>query len=128
MSNSQFNCCNCNCNCNCNGDPSVLTHVHEIVGSVRLAELNEDPHNHRFAGLSGEVIPVEGGHVHMFRTTTDFYEDHFHEICVRTGLPVPVGSGEDARHVHFIDAATAIAEEHFHEFIVATLIQNPIGD
>jgi len=29
----------------------MQTHVHEVVGSVRLAELEEDPHNHRFAGL-----------------------------------------------------------------------------
>ena len=104
------------------------THVHEVLGSVRLAELGEDPHNHRFAGVTGEVIPVPGGHIHEFHTTTDFYENHFHPICVRTGLNVKVGSGEDARHVHFIDADTQVEEGHFHEFIVATLIENPIGD
>ena len=30
----------------------VQTHVHEVLGSVRLAELGEDPHNHRFAGVT----------------------------------------------------------------------------
>ena len=31
-------------------------HVHEFVGSVRLAELNsDDVHNHRFAGVSGQA-------------------------------------------------------------------------
>jgi hypothetical protein len=104
------------------------THVHEVFGSVRLAELEEDPHNHRFAGVTDEVIVVPGGHIHKFRTKTDFYEDHFHPICVKTGLNVRVGEGEDARHVHFIDDETDLVEGHFHEFIVATLIENPIGD
>lgn len=104
------------------------THVHEVLGSVRLAELDEDPHNHRFAGVTDEVIPVPGGHIHKLRTKTDFYEEHFHPICVRTGINVRVGSGEDARHVHFIDARTEVADNHFHEFIASTLIENPIGD
>lgn len=104
------------------------THVHEIVGSVRLAELGEDPHNHRFAGVTDEMIHVPGGHIHKFQSKTDFYEDHFHLICVRTGPAVRVGEGEDARHVHFIDSKTVVEEGHFHEFITATLIENPIGD
>lgn len=112
----------------CRCDDETQTHVHEIVGSVRLAELNEDPHNHRFAGVTDEVISVPGGHIHKFRTTTDFYENHFHPICVETGLPVRVGEGDDARHVHFIDSDTQVKDGHFHEFIVATLIENPIGD
>lgn len=104
------------------------THVHEVVGSVRLAELKVDPHNHRFAGITGEVIQVPRGHIHKFYTKTDFYEDHFHPICVKTGLDVTVGEGDDARHVHFIDSQTEVEDGHFHEFIAATLIQNPIGD
>lgn len=106
----------------------MQTHVHEVVGSVRLAELNEDPHNHRFAGVTDEVIQVPGGHIHKLFTKTDFYENHFHPICVKTGLAVRVGQGDDARHVHFIDAKTQIEDGHFHEFIAATLIDNPIGD
>lgn len=105
------------------------THVHEVVGSVRLAELGEDPHNHRFAGVTGEVIPVRPGeHIHRLKTTTDFYENHFHPICVKTGVNVRVGEGDDARHVHFIDCVTEAEDGHFHEFIAATLIENPIGD
>lgn len=103
-------------------------HVHEVVGSVRLAELNEDPHNHRFAGITDEVIEVPGGHIHRFHAKTDFYENHFHPICVKTGLQVIVGECDDIRHVHFIDEETEVVDEHFHEFIVATLIENPIGD
>lgn len=115
-----MNCCCC--------QNETQTHVHEVVGSVRIAERKEDPHNHRFAGVTNEVIAVPGGHVHRLTTKTDFYEDHFHPICVTTGLPVPVGSGDDARHVHFIDDETAVRDGHFHEFIAATLIDNPIGD
>ena len=32
------------------------SHVHEFLGSTRLAELEEEPHNHRFAGVSCEAI------------------------------------------------------------------------
>lgn len=120
------NCEKGHCDCKC--EKKRMTHVHEVEGSVRLAELKKDPHNHRFAGVTEEVILVPGGHIHVFKTKTDFYEDHFHEICVKTGLQVVVGKGEDARHVHFIDAETQVAEDHFHEFIAATLIENPIGD
>lgn len=109
-------------------DDKMQTHVHEVEGSVRLAELGEDPHNHRFAGITGEFIPVPGGHIHNFQAKTDFYENHFHPICVKTGLPVEVGEGDDIRHVHFIDSATEVEDGHFHEFIAATLIENPIGD
>lgn len=108
--------------------PDRQTHVHEIVGSVRLAELGEDPHNHRFAGVTEQVIEVPGGHIHKFIAKTDFYEDHFHPICVTTGLQVPVGDCDNKRHVHFIDDATEVEEGHFHEFIAATLIEDPIGD
>lgn len=104
------------------------THVHEVVGSVRIAEFGKDAHNHRFAGVTDEVIWVPGGHIHKLYTKTDFYEDHFHPICVKTCLQVPVGKGDDERHVHFIDSETQVEDGHFHEFIAATLIDNPIGD
>lgn len=117
---------------NCDKCDKEQTHVHEVVGSVRLAELGKDPHNHRFAGVTGEVISIPcgrpGEHFHKFMTKTDFYEDHFHPICVKTGVDVRVGEGDDARHVHFIDCVTEVEDEHCHEFIVATLINNPIGD
>ena len=124
-------CPNCHCrHCCCDKEckDDMQTHVHEVVGSVRLAEIEEDPHNLRFAGVTDQVIPVPGGHIHKLQTKTDFYEEHFHPICVKTGLPVRVGEGEDARHVHFIDSNTNLEDGHFHEFIVATQIENPIGD
>lgn len=123
--------CNNAQRCGCAVDRNQ-THVHEVVGSVRLAELGEDPHNHRFAGVTDEVIFVPcgapGEHYHVLRTKTDFYEDHFHPIRVQTGVNVSVGEGDDERHVHFIDSTTEAEDGHFHAFIAATLIQNPIGD
>jgi hypothetical protein len=105
---------------------STQTHVHEFEGSVMIAEREEDPHNHRFAGVSSQIILVPGGHVHELSTKTDFYENHFHEIAVRTGLQIPVGNG---RHVHFVDRKeTTFNDGHFHVFRVATLIEDPIGD
>ncbi|CUH94699.1 hypothetical protein P22_0765 [Propionispora sp. 2/2-37] len=101
------------------------THVHEFLGSTRLAELEEDPHNHRFAGVSDEVIPIGNcQHIHEIRTKTDFYEDHFHEICVRSGPAVFV---DEDRHVHFVCGTTTEVEDHEHDFIFATLIEDPIG-
>jgi hypothetical protein len=109
----------------CHEDESQ-THVHEFLGSTRLAELEEDPHNHRFAGVSGEAIPIGNyQHVHEIKTRTDFYEDHFHEICVRSEPAIPVGDG---KHVHFVSGMTTEVDDHRHEFVFATLIENPIGD
>jgi hypothetical protein len=96
-------------------------HVHEFLGSTRLAELEEDPHNHRFAGVSGQAIPVKGSHVHEIITRTDFF-DHFHVIKVITGPAIPVGQG---RHVHFVKAVTTVDDDHNHKLIFATLIECP---
>ncbi|SDD98679.1 YmaF family protein [Sporomusa acidovorans] len=101
------------------------THVHEFLGSTKLAELEEDPHNHRFAGISGEAIPMGNSHVHDIITRTDFYEDHLHAICVRSCPAICVGNG---KHVHFVAGMTTVDEDHAHEFVFATLIENPIGD
>ncbi|MBU3178489.1 YmaF family protein [Clostridium estertheticum] len=98
-------------------------HDHEFLGSTRLAELgSEDAHNHRFAGVSGPAIPVQGGHVHKVKSRTDFF-DHFHEFEATSGLPIPVGEG---KHVHFVRAKTNVVDDHFHELIFATLIEAPI--
>ena len=105
----------------------VQRHVHEVLGSVRIAEENEDAHNHRFAGMTGEAILIENGrsHTHKLKTITDFYEDHFHdiEVCVSRAIPV-----SQNRHVHFVYAKTKVSDGHCHKFMVATLIENPIGD
>lgn len=101
------------------------THVHEFLGSTRIAE-EEDPHNHRFAGVTSEVIPISGGnHKHGFFVNTDFYEEHHHEISGVTGLAIPVGEN---RHIHFAEVVTTVDDGHFHEAIFATLIEDPIGE
>lgn len=101
------------------------THVHEYLGSLRIAEVTEDPHNHRFAGVTSQVIPQGNSHVHQLLGNSDFYEDHFHEVGAMTGLAIPVGGG---RHVHFVSGTTTQNDGHVHQFIFTTLIEDPIGD
>ena len=106
---------------------STQRHVHEFVGSVRLAEIgSNDVHNHRFAGVTGDAIPSRGSHVHRLVARTDFFDDHFHIINVITGPAIPVGNGQ--RHVHYVYACTRESDGHRHMFRVATLIENPIGE
>lgn len=101
-------------------------HVHEIVGSVKIAEREEDPHNHRFATVSGQAISIDcGDHVHEVDFRTDFYENHFHLFKGISSGMIPVGGG---RHVHFAMATTTINDGHNHDFRVASLINDPIGD
>ncbi|HHX72773.1 MAG TPA: hypothetical protein GX701_07615 [Clostridiales bacterium] len=103
------------------------THVHEVLGSVRLAGPRERIHDHRFArALRKRLSPCPAGIFTDF--STDFTKGHFHPICVETGLQVPVGTGKDRRHVHFIYARTECEAGHLHDFIAATLIENPVGD
>lgn len=100
-------------------------HVHEVQGSVLIAEREEDPHNHRFATVTGQAIPIgNGDHVHNVRFKTDFYENHFHEFRGRTGGAIRVGD----RHVHFLESNTTKNDGHRHEFRLGTFIDNPIGE
>jgi len=102
-------------------------HVHEVLGSVMIAEPEEDPHNHRFATVTGQAILTNNGrdHYHEVDFRTDFYEEHFHRFHGRTSGAVGVGD----RHVHFIDdAVTTFNDGHRHEFRLATMLDDPIGD
>jgi hypothetical protein len=99
-------------------------HVHEIQGSVEIAERMEDAHNHRFATVSGEAIPNGTDHFHEVVFRTDFYEDHFHEFCGRTSGAIQIGN----RHVHCLESVTTENDGHRHQFRVVTLINDPIGD
>lgn len=100
------------------------THVHEFEGSTKLAEEGADRHNHRFAGVTGQVIPAGRSHVHEIDLTrTDFF-NHFHKLKkIRTGPAIPVGNG---KHVHFVKGMTTFNDEHVHQFNFATLIQKPL--
>ncbi len=101
-------------------------HVHEFLGSTKLAEEAEDRHNHRFAGVSCEAEPCGDSHFHWIITRTDFV-DHFHEIKVRSGPARIVNPGQQPlKHVHFVKGMTSVNDEHCHEFVFATLIEAPI--
>jgi hypothetical protein len=103
------------------------THNHEFLGSTQLAENDDEEveeHNHRFAGLTSQVIPKGKSHIHAILTTTDFYENHLHEVGVLTGLAIDVGNG---KHVHFAEGTTTENAGHTHDFMFATLIEDPIS-
>ena len=100
-------------------------HVHEVQGSVKIAEIPEDPHNHRFATVSGEAkFTGPTTHFHVIKFRTDFYEDHFHEFVGVTTETDDVGD----RHVHFLQSTTKPREGHAHDFRLGTFINDPIGD
>lgn len=109
---SQFDC-----------DCEKQKHVHELQGSVRIAEPKEDPHNHRFCTVTGEAIYCGDSHIHEVCFRTDNFNDHFHEFKGKTGPAIRVGD----RHVHFIEDVTTENDGHRHRFEAATLIENPIG-
>jgi hypothetical protein len=108
---------------NANINEGAQTHVHEFEGSTKLAETGLDRHNHRFAGVTSEVIPINGGrHKHAILTNTDFL-DHHHEIGVETGPDISVGDG---KHVHLVKGTTTLVDGHTHDFIFTTLINAPL--
>ncbi|NMB01931.1 MAG: hypothetical protein GX971_10545 [Firmicutes bacterium] len=100
---------------------STQTHVHEVQGSTML--FDAIPHNHRFAGMTSEVIPVGDNHIHSFQMNTDFTLLHLHEVGGFTGLAIPVGNG---RHIHAASGTSTLNRGHVHEFIFATLIDDPL--
>lgn len=113
----------CQMNIPCRENNEMQEHVHEILGSVMIAEPREDPHNHRFATVSCEQIGTGINHFHEVKFRTDFYEGHYHEFCGRTTGAVIVGD----RHVHFLRGETTENDGHTHDFRAATLIEDPIG-
>nr|MDD6335347.1 YmaF family protein [bacterium] len=103
----------------------VNGHVHELQGSVKIAERASDPHNHRFATMTGEARPLgPNNHFHDVQFVTDTYEDHEHAFVGRTSGAIMVGD----RHVHFLSDDTAPADGHTHEFRAATFMNDLIGD
>lgn len=53
---------NKNNHCDCHTERQL--HVHEVQGSVEIAEREEDPHNHSFATVSSEAISSCTSHFH----------------------------------------------------------------
>jgi hypothetical protein len=111
--------------CCCEKPEMEQTHTLEVLGSLMIAEPEEDPHNHRFATVSSQEIPFgHDDHYHEVMFRTDFYENHFHEAWGRTTGAIQVGD----RHVHFLYGVTTINDGHYHRYRVATLIDDPIGE
>lgn len=108
----------------CSREERRQTHVHEFQGSVRVVAENEEVHNHRFVGVSGQARRFGNSHVHDIIARTDFF-DHFHEIRDVTEPAIDVGNG---RHVHFVRGTTTFEDGHSHTYQFATLIENPIGN
>ena len=105
-----------------NGCP-VQTHTHEFESSTKLAEEGGDRHNHRFAGVTSEVIPLDcNDHKHAIFTLTDYF-GHLHEVAVETGPVIYVGHG---KHVHFVDGNTTLDDGHYHAFAFSTLVEAPL--
>jgi hypothetical protein len=102
----------------------MQTHVHEFEGSTKLAEAGADRHNHRFAGVTGQVIRAGNSHVHEIDLTHTDFINHFHNLKkIRTGPAINVGNG---KHVHFVTGLTTLNDGHRHQFNFATLIQQPL--
>jgi hypothetical protein len=101
------------------------THVHEFEESIKLAESGNDRHNHRVAGVTSQVIPIEGGrHIHAFGiTNTDFF-GHHHEIGGTTGPNISI-TGTN-KHVHVISGTTTCDDGHYHDFLFTTQIDSPL--
>ena len=103
---------------------STQTHVHEIQGSTMI--FAEIPHNHRFAGMTGQVIPIgNNDHIHSFEMNTDFTEIHLHGVGGFTGPSIFVGNG---RHIHFASDTSTLNRGHVHGFLFATFIDDPLRD
>ncbi len=103
-----------------NANQNRQSHVHEILGSVQTGEL-QDPHSHRFATITGEVIPYGTDHYHEVSMKTDFFKDHYHEFHGNTSTSIPIG----ATHIHYLESSTTVNDGHEHGFRVATLINDP---
>lgn len=99
-------------------------HVHEITGITQVFHECKDCHNHRFATVSGEAIPIPGkaDHYHEVKFHTDFADGHFHQFSGKSSGAIDVGGG---KHVHFAKAFTSMEDGHKHEFQVASLIEAP---
>lgn len=114
---------NCDRSADNSGADEDQTHTHEFESSVKLAEEGDDRHNHRFAGVTTEAIPLgNNNHKHTVFTLTDFF-GHLHQVAAETGPAICVSDG---KHVHFVSGYTTVDDGHFHEFAFSTLVQSPL--
>ncbi|TVY06865.1 YmaF family protein [Paenibacillus cremeus] len=100
------------------------THTHEFLASTKLAEQGNDRHNHRFAGVTGQVIPRGNSHVHKIKFNNTDFLNHLHNLKnITTGPAIPVGNG---KHIHFVTGMTTLNDGHRHQFNFGTLIDKPL--
>lgn len=105
---------------------TMFTPAQDVISTqTRSTAIFPDiPHNHRFAGITSQVIPIgNGDHIHSFELSTDFTEIHLHGVGGFTGPSIPVGNG---RHIHFASGISTLNRGHVHEFAFATLIDDPL--
>lgn len=101
--------------------PTLSKHVHEIQGTLDMTSNYEEQHNHNFAAISDEGIPIgSNDHIHEVRFQTDAFHHHTHEFIGRTSGAVPVGD----HHVHFLSSETDYEEGHNHRFNFVTFMDN----
>ncbi len=105
------------------GTPCVDTHVHELLGSVKISDNVCIAHNHRIAAVTGRPILLEDGcHAHDVCFLTDSFEGHSHEYRGRTSGAFPLLTG----HVHYLEGMVARVDDHRHCFKISTQIAEPI--
>lgn len=110
----------------CRPRPSAQTHTHEFTASTELALHGNLRHNHRFAGVTSEAIPVGNNHIHKIKVNTAFDIGHYHEVVVRTGPGITVNPDaplEEQVHIHFVEGETTVngAVLHDHDLRFSTL-------
>lgn len=100
---------------------TLAKHVHEIQGYLDMTIDYKETHNHTFATVSDEAIPIgTNDHIHEVRFKTDPFHHHTHEFTGRTTGAILVGD----RHVHFLQSETVSEEGHKHTFSLVTLMDN----
>lgn len=101
------------------------SHVHEVVGSVKIEGECLRAHNHRFAGVTGKEIWIGNGqHIHEICFRTDSFDGHNHEFMGRFCPAIETKEG----HTHFLEGVTSKNSGHRHCFKVLALIEDPIEE
>jgi len=95
----------------CKPNPPAQTHTHEFTASTELELQGDLRHKHRFAGVTGEAIPVGQNHFHRIKVNTTFEIGHFHEVILKTGLGItvnPEAPPDEQVHIHFVEGETTV--------------------
>lgn len=106
--------------------PDCQGHNHEFSCSTSTDFQGNEPHSHRFSGISSAPVPIaKNCHIHCIETITDYFDGHHHKICEKTGPAIQVSEN---RHTHFLQGMTNREDCHFHDFTFTVQIENPAGE